>query len=137
MRRFLTRVLSKAIRLLAINEEYTDEQKMNLNTLKEQQVTSNSIQAKRVVQWFKDDGDKTHRINYDLNKDAVVIDLGGYEGHWAADIFCKYDCYIHIFEPVQEFAQNIKERFEKNKKVRVYTYGLSNTNKNEKFTQSG
>ena len=98
--------------------------------------SSPSIQSIRVLPWFRVDGDKTHRINYDLNQDAVVIDLGGYEGHWAADIFCKYDCYIHIFEPVEEFAQNIKERFEKNKKVSVYTYGLSNTNKNQKLNIS-
>ena len=69
---------------------------------------SSSLQALRVVPWFRDNGDKTLRLNYELNEKSVVIDLGGYEGQWAADIFCKYVCSIHVFEPVKKFADNIE-----------------------------
>ena len=44
----------------------------------------------RAAQWFKDNGDKTHRLNYNLNEKSIVFDLGGYEGQWASDIFSKY-----------------------------------------------
>jgi len=40
--------------------------------------------------WFRDNGDRTHRINYDLDRDSIVFDLGGFEGSWSADIFEKY-----------------------------------------------
>ena len=87
----------------------------------------------RVYPYFKMNGDKTLRINYDLNKDSIVFDIGGYEGQWAHDIFSKYQCNIHIFEPVPVFADNIKKRFVDNKKITVHQFGLSKDNSNEKI----
>ena len=95
-----------------------------------------SSQFMRVVPWIKDKGDKTHRVDYDLNQDSIVFDLGGYEGQWASDIFCKYNCYIHIFEPVVTYSENIKKRFEKNNKVQVHSFGLASTNSSEKLSLS-
>ncbi len=126
MSKLISRLLNKAAGLLsAVSKKISPETAV---------LPSNpSVQSIRVIPWFKEDGDKTHRLNYDLNQDAVVIDLGGYEGQWAADIFCKYACRIHIFEPFREFANNIQERFKKNPKVSIYPYGLSNANKKEKL----
>jgi FkbM family methyltransferase len=59
----------------------------------------------------------------------MVFDLGGYEGQWASDIFSKYCCTIHIFEPVHEFASKIQERFKYNQKIYTHEFGLSNENK--------
>lgn len=83
------------------------------------------IQKKRVMAWFKIDGDKTLRLNYDLNENSIVFDVGGYKGQWSSDIYSMYDCRIFIFEPVKEFAENIKRRFQKNKKIKVFPFGLS------------
>lgn len=80
---------------------------------------------KRVIPWFKDNGDKTLRLNYDINENSVVFDMGGYHGDWAVDIFCKYSCKIYIFEPVQKFADMIKNRFSHNDKINVYSFGLA------------
>ena len=87
----------------------------------------------RVRAYLEANGDKTLRVNYDLNKDSVVFDIGGYEGQWSDDIFSKYDCNIYIFEPVQDFAENIKKRFADNKKIQIYPFGLSDKNSNEKI----
>ena len=46
-----------------------------------------NIQALRVAPWLADNGDKTYRLDYNLNENSVVFDLGGYEGQWASDIF--------------------------------------------------
>ncbi|MES2107453.1 MAG: FkbM family methyltransferase [Bacteroidota bacterium] len=83
------------------------------------------IQTERVRPWFLDNGDNTHRVNYDLTIDSLVFDLGGYEGQWSNTIFDKYGCSIFIFEPVTAFADNIKKRFEANPKIEVFPYGLS------------
>jgi hypothetical protein len=40
----------------------------------------------------------------------MVFDVGGYEGQWSSDIFSKYVCHIHIFEPVPEYAEQIASR---------------------------
>lgn len=85
-----------------------------------------SSQARQVVPWFAIQGDETLRLEYDLNENSVVFDLGGYEGQWSSDIFARYCCSIHIFEPVEDFAVMIQSRFSRNKKIVLHRFGLSN-----------
>lgn len=82
------------------------------------------IQAIRCEPWFADNGDSTHRLNYDLSKDSIVFDLGGYEGQWASDIYGMYNCDIYVFEPYLPFAEKIKFRFKNNQKFKVFEFGL-------------
>jgi FkbM family methyltransferase len=84
------------------------------------------IQQERVLPWLAVKGDKTLRLNYPLNNNSIVVDVGGYEGQWASDIFSKYCCNIIIFEPVKKFSDKIKERFVYNKKIICHNLGLSN-----------
>lgn len=65
----------------------------------------NYFDADELARWFADDGDKTHRLNYDLGQDSVVLDLGGYHGDWARAINDRYNCVVHVFEPVAEHFQ--------------------------------
>lgn len=82
-----------------------------------------------VDRWFADHGDQTLRLQYDLNQDSVVLDLGGYEGQWASDIHAMYNCEVHIFEALPEFAQSIEQRFKKNPRLHVYSYGIGEKSK--------
>ena len=59
--------------------------------------------TKDEYRWIDDKGDSELRLNYNLNEDSVVVDLGGFKGDWSALISEKYSCNIHIFEPVREF----------------------------------
>ena len=85
-----------------------------------------SPQRKRVAQWFADHGDETLRLNYELDENSLVFDLGGYKGEWASDVFSMYCCTIHVFEPVLEFADKIEQRFSRNERIFVHRFGLSN-----------
>jgi FkbM family methyltransferase len=76
--------------------------------------------------WFKDNGDESHRINYNLTKDSLVFDLGGYIGDWSQKINDKYNCHIYIFEPVLKYFTILENKFEKNDKIKNYCFGLSN-----------
>ncbi|HEX9426866.1 MAG TPA: FkbM family methyltransferase [Candidatus Polarisedimenticolia bacterium] len=79
----------------------------------------------RTAAWLRDRGDATRRLDYDLDGSAVVLDLGGYEGQWASDIFGRFACTIHVFEPVPEFADRIAARFARNPKIRLHRVGLA------------
>lgn len=79
--------------------------------------------------WFKDNGDYTHRINYDLNANSVVFDLGGYQGVFAAQIYEKYGSKIYIYEPIRIFYSAIKTKFENNLDVYAFCLGISTENK--------
>ena len=74
--------------------------------------------------WITDDGDRTHRLNYDLKPSDIVIDLGGYRGQWSSDIYSRYLCKVHIFEPVTEYAESIQSRYKMNPDIMVYNYAL-------------
>lgn len=86
-------------------------------------------QRKRVIPWCEIQGGKTLRFDYELNENSIVFDLGGYEGQWSSDIFSRYQCFIHVFEPVETFAKNIEDRFAKNEKIFVHNFGLSDNSK--------
>lgn len=84
-----------------------------------------SEQEIRVQPWFKDDGEKKLRLNYDLSNNSLLFDLGGYEGQWTSDIYSMYQPTIYVFEPVEEFSVRIKERFKNNNNIYVYDFGLA------------
>jgi FkbM family methyltransferase len=80
---------------------------------------------KEAKRWVNAKGDETMRLDYPfITEQAFVMDLGGYKGGWASDIYAKYNCTIWIFEPFKDFAAGIKERFLKNSKIRVFDFGL-------------
>jgi FkbM family methyltransferase len=69
-------------------------------------------------------GDKTLRVEYLLDQNAIVLDVGGYEGQWASDIYSRFRCRIDVFEPLPEFAAQISSRFAANKDIIVHPYGI-------------
>lgn len=56
--------------------------------------------------WNRDNGDLTHRINYNLTNNSLVFDIGAARGEWSSKIFEKYNCNIILFEPT-----NLLENF--------------------------
>ncbi len=79
---------------------------------------------KRERPWYQINGDETLRVEYDLDPSSVVVDVGGYKGDWASIISNKYNPTIHVFEPVRDFAFNIKRRFKNHDKIIVHEAGL-------------
>jgi FkbM family methyltransferase len=84
-------------------------------------------------QWFADNGDYTHNINYILNNESIVIDLGGYYGLWVDEILKKNNPHIPniiLVEPVPEFYNHLITKYENYEKIKVINAGVS-TDKNE------
>jgi FkbM family methyltransferase len=81
--------------------------------------------------WYADGGDDRFRFDYDLDERSLVVDLGGYEGQWASDLYARQRCRIAIFEPVARFARNIEARFRKNKDITVFACGLGASSRTE------
>src|ERR671925_1294606 len=89
---------------------------------------------RKVAPFYAAGGDKILRLEYDLNPDSLVLDVGGYEGQWASDIFGRYACHIHIFEPVPIYAEEIKKRFRMNSKIIVHELGMYSTTTRKKIS---
>ncbi|MGH8687216.1 MAG: FkbM family methyltransferase [Burkholderiales bacterium] len=88
-------------------------------------------------EWVAVRGDKTLRLDYDLRRESVVLDVGGFEGQWASDIFGMHLCDVHIFEPVNAYCESIKRRFRANDRIHVFPFGLGGSDRNEKITIAG
>lgn len=74
--------------------------------------------------WRSADGDHTLRLQYPLTEESVVVDVGGYRGQWASDIYAMYRCHIHVFEPIPAFADLIARRFAANPDVTLHRVAL-------------
>lgn len=96
-----------------------------------------SQRHRQYLAWVAQRGDETNRLRYDIDENSTVLDVGGYKGQWASDIFAMYSCNVHVFEPIPEFASMIKARFVKNPRVRVYPYGLSDRDEIVPMTVDG
>jgi FkbM family methyltransferase len=79
--------------------------------------------------WFGIGGDDSLRVNYPLNENSIVLDLGGYEGTWTQKIFDKYQCNIYVFEPIPNLYKNLVEKFKNYDKIKVYNFGISDKEK--------
>ena len=75
--------------------------------------------------WLRDDAEGTLRYDYPLGPDSVVLDVGGYTGNWAARIHERYGSRIYIFEPVPQFNEALRRRFDGHAAIRVFDFGLS------------
>ena len=87
------------------------------------------MNIKEHQRWVKDNGDKTKRLEYDLNSHSVVFDIGGFKGDWTQQIFSRYNCEIYIFEPISKFYNDIKRRFVGKNKIKIFNFGLDKIDK--------
>ena len=87
-------------------------------------MTNLTLNPQEIQKWFRDKGDETHNLNYELNEDSVVIDLGGYTGVWGQQIINKYNPNLYIIEPVPSFFNGMVNKFSDNDKVRLLNVGV-------------
>jgi FkbM family methyltransferase len=87
------------------------------------------------VQWIRDNKKKERlRLNYSLNDESIVFDVGGYKGDFTHDITDKFDCIVYVFEPVDYLFKEIEKCFIDNPKVFTFNFGLSDINKDIDIT---
>ena len=86
-----------------------------------QQWLDNSVRL-----WFACGGDQTLGMNFDhLNEDSLVMEVGGYHGGWAKDMFNKYNCEVNVYEPVEDCYNHCINTLGFCEKVYLHDYGLS------------
>lgn len=124
MKKFIARILRSFSRRFNNFSDYVDPKIVS------EQAVTHSL-------WLTDNGDKTLRLNYGLSSDDIVLDVGGYEGQWASDIFSRYVCLIHIFEPVPYYADMIESRFSRNNFIKLHKVALGRVDDEIEFSIAG
>lgn len=96
-----------------------------------------SEQIRSTKRWYAHGGDQALRFNYPFNPNAVVLDVGAFEGQWASDLYARFLCKVHIFEPVQRHVDFLRNRFEKNQDIVVHAFGLGERTRQERISVNG
>ena len=94
--------------------------------------------------WVNDKSD-WRRYEFPLTDKSLIFDVGGFDGKWAAKMFEKYGCKIHVFEPVKSFYDDIVSLFNNvaeikstaKKNVVVHNFGLSDEDKDQNIYLAG
>jgi len=74
--------------------------------------------------WNLRKGDTRLTLNYPLDKDSVVFDVGAYKGEFTSKLLNKFDCNMYLFEPLSEYFQILNQKFGTKKNVKIFNYGL-------------
>lgn len=90
----------------------------------------NNIQQTSNRKWFAENGNYTHAINYELNENSTVIDLGGFQGKWVDMLVGKlgFTPNIILVEPIPEYYDFLFQKYSNNPKITVLKYGVSTKN---------
>ena len=76
-------------------------------------------------------------IQYPLDNDSIVFDVGAYTGQFTEKIFLKFNCNVYAFEPVKNFVDILNNKFENHQKVKILNFGLLDENKALKISSIG
>lgn len=87
-----------------------------------------SLQELRVISWNADSGDEVLRFDYSLGRESVVLDLGAYRGDFAQEIFNRFGARLYLFEPVPEYVDLLRQRFQSNKYVTILPFAMGAKN---------
>src|SRR5688572_18376907 len=68
--------------------------------------------------------EEKYRFDLPLTADSVVLDIGAHEGWFTNELWYRYKCHIHAFEPCGRFRSKLLLRFAGEPKVRIHNYAL-------------
>jgi len=70
----------------------------------------------------------TLRLDYNLNEESIVFDVGGYLGWFSNEINNKYKPKIYCFEPINEYFLSLKSRFANFENINIFNLAISDKN---------
>lgn len=79
---------------------------------------------KAYARWRRDGMERRRRIFEGLGDKPVMLDFGGFEGNWAAEMHAAYGARVHVFEPHPSFAASIARRFDGNGDIVTHPLAL-------------
>jgi len=110
--------------------------KLLSNTRERLRILYNTKTRSRYI-WLLRDGDNKLTLDYPLNEESVVFDIGAYEGNFTEKINNKFRCHIFAFEPIDHSVKVLYKKFKNFPKVNIYSFGLSDKDKTVNISDIG
>jgi len=79
--------------------------------------------------WNLRKGDERLSLQYPLDSDSIVFDVGAFTGGFTQQIFLKFNCNVYAFEPLKNYSDILKNKFKNYPKVKILDFGLFDDNK--------
>jgi FkbM family methyltransferase len=95
------------------------------------------LDHQEINEWFANRGDDTHILDHGLDENSIVMDLGGFVGVWGEKIIKNFNSNLYIIEPLPQFYQVMKSKFQNNPKVNLLCLGVAQENKDGVIYLSG
>lgn len=94
------------------------------------------------AKWRADKGDDILVLDYPLNENSQVVELGGFHGLWTKRVSTKFNCNVLVVEPIKEFYDKMIVEFDyylKNNrdKIKTENAGISTEEKELSFAVDG
>ena len=67
-------------------------------------------------------------LDCSMNPHDVILDVGGYNGEWAAQMRSRHDALVHVFEPNPRLLDVLRGEFSHDPKVVLHPFGLAAKN---------
>tara|TARA_A100001035_G_scaffold106938_1_gene83855 strand:+ start:1545 stop:2234 length:690 start_codon:yes stop_codon:yes gene_type:complete len=74
--------------------------------------------------WNLRRGDNTLSLDYPLNENSIVFDVGAYKGIFTEKVYNFFNCYVYAFEPLEKYFELLSNKFINNEKVNLYNFGF-------------
>jgi len=92
--------------------------------------------------WRADKGDDIKVIDYPLDENSQVIELGGFHGLWTKRISSKFNCNVLVIEAIPDFYNKMVEEFDyylkdNRHKIKTENFGISTVEKEVTFAVDG
>jgi FkbM family methyltransferase len=86
--------------------------------------------------FVRDGGEALRWKGVSLTPQEVALDFGGFRGDYTAKLRRRFDCSVHVFEPIPAYVQELRARFRDDPKVTVHGYAVgSHTGTLEMFVE--
>lgn len=95
------------------------------------------LREARTATWYADPRHVTLRVDYPLDGTSRVLDVGGFEGDWAVEIFARYGCRVDVFEPIPQFADALRRRLDFTDRILVHEFGLGGSTRHVDMSAAG
>ncbi|MEK6788312.1 MAG: FkbM family methyltransferase [Pseudomonadota bacterium] len=90
-----------------------------------------SLRLQREALWHEAGGEYRLKYDFDLSESSLVIDVGGFEGYFAGELFVRHKPRMMIFEPVSSYFNGLVNRFGRNSSFTLINKALGGSSRQD------
>ena len=87
--------------------------------------------------WNIRKGDTKLTMNYPLDNNSIVVDVGSYKGEFIEKLNKRHQPIIHAIEPIEEFNDYLSKKFQNYPNIIIHKFGILDKTKKVTISKLG